>query len=171
MRLSITLLVSLLIAGGLQPAKAVSDISADSIYKHIAVLAADSLEGREVGEEGEWKAAQYIMAVFEAAGLEPKGDSGSYFQQFEFTKRVVFGPDNRLAINGQPLEIREHFQPLPHSTNAAFEFDQIVDVGYGIVTPDSSHDDYAGLDVNGRAVLVMKPTRLHRTLPMTVTVR
>ena len=131
-------------------------ITADSVYRHIAVLASDSLEGREVGEAGEWRASRYIISVFEAAGLQPKGDDGSYLQPFEFTKRVDDGPENRLSIAGRELIVQEDFQPLQHSNNGRFEFDTVVYVGYGIVTADSSHNDYAGLDVTGRAVLIKR---------------
>jgi hypothetical protein len=131
-------------------------MTTDSVYRHIAVLASDSLEGREVGEAGEWKASQYIISIFKAAGLEPKGDDGSFLQPFEFTKRVDEGPENRLRIAGRELLVQEDFQPLQHSNNGRFEFDTVVYVGYGIVTADSSHDDYAGLDVAGRAVLIRR---------------
>jgi len=131
-------------------------ISPDSIYRHVAILAADSMEGRQVGEAGEWKAAQYIISVFKQAGLEPRGDSGSYLQAFEFVKRIDFGPNNRLSINGVPLRIDQEYQPLEQSASKAFEFAEILNVGYGIVTQDSSHNDYKNLDAKGRPVLVRR---------------
>ena len=63
-------------------------ISADSISKHIGILASDSLEGRETGEPGEWKAALYVASIMEAAGLVPKGDDGTWFQAFDFIKEI-----------------------------------------------------------------------------------
>lgn len=140
----------------LSPARAAYDISADSVYKHVAVLAADSMEGREVGEAGEWKAAQYIISVFTRAGLLPKGDSGSYLQRFEFIKRVDFGPNNQLTVNDKVLELGRDYQPLEQSVNIDFTFPTIVDVGYGIITDDSSHNDYRNVDVSGKAVLVRR---------------
>ncbi|MCX6835472.1 MAG: M28 family peptidase, partial [candidate division Zixibacteria bacterium] len=131
-------------------------ISPDSIYQHVAILAADSMEGRQVGEAGEWKSANYIISVFKQAGLEPKGDSGSYLQAFEFIKRIEFGPDNRLSVNGVPLQINEEYQPLEQSASKAFEFGELLSVGYGIVTQDSSYNDYKDLDVKGKPVLVRR---------------
>lgn len=134
------------------------DISDDSIFKHIAVLAHDSLEGREVGEPGEWKAAQYIADVFKMAGLEPKGDNGSFFQSFEFTKRVDFGKNNRLIVNGVELQLNEEFKPMLQSASANFSFDEIVSIGFGI-TVDSSegrYDDYNGKNITGKAVLIKR---------------
>ena len=150
------LLLTIMIAPS---ASAEYQISADSIYRHIAVLAHDSLEGRQVGEPGEWKAAQYIISVFRQAGLQPKGTDG-YLQPFEFTKAIELGEDNRLSVNGVDLKIYEEFTPLRQSASLAFSFDEIVDVGYGIVADEEGldYDDYAGLDVAGKAVLIRRFT-------------
>ena len=88
------------------------EISAEAIQQHIEVLAHDSLEGREVGEPGELKAAMYIESVFKQAGLQPGGENGGYLQSFEFTKSIDFGPTNRLTINGQALELTTEFEQL-----------------------------------------------------------
>jgi len=133
-------------------------ISADSVYKHISILADDSLEGRQVGEIGEWKAAQYIEGVFESAGLAPGGDEGTYFQAFEFIKRIVFSDKNRLAINGQELELNEEFVPMRQSAGTGFAFDHVVYVDYGIKVDeeDGSYNDYEGKDVAGKAVVIKR---------------
>ena len=133
-------------------------IQTDSLFKHISVLADDSLEGREVGELGEWKAAQYIKGIFESAGLAPKGNNGLYFQAFEFTKTINLGDNNRLVINGQELQLNEEFVPLRQSTSAAFEFDQVVYVNFGIKVEegDGSYDDYENKDVTGKAVIIKR---------------
>ena len=133
-------------------------IQNDSIYKHIAVLANDSLEGRQVGEPGEWKAAQYISNVFKAAGLVPKGDNGTYFQAFEFIKRIDFGPNNRLEVNGTKLELPNEFQPMNQSASMSFKFDSLVFVNYGITVDsnEGNYDDYAGKNVSGKAVIIKR---------------
>ncbi len=132
------------------------DISTDSVYQHIIVLASDSLEGREVGEPGELKAAAYIQSIFKSLGLEPKGDPDSYLQAFDFVKKVDFGPGNSLTLNDTELRLPDEFQPMLQSAMVSFDFDEIVDVGYGIITDDSSHNDYAGKDVEGKGVLVRR---------------
>lgn len=149
--LLLTLLVCLPLASS-----AGYDITADSIYKHIAILASDSLEGREVGEPGEWKAAMYIQSIFKQIGLEPKGDPGQYLQAFGFNKQIDFGPGNKLAVNGTDLLIREEFLPMYQSASQSFDFKEVVPVGYGITTEDSAYDDYKELSVEGKAVLVMR---------------
>ena len=133
-------------------------ISNDSIFKHIAVLAHDSLEGREVGEPGEWKAAEYIAGVFKTCGLLPKGGNNSYLQSFDFTKRIIYGTNNQLKVNGTDLILDEEFKPMNQSASTLFNFSEIVFVDFGI-TVDSSegnYDDYAGKNVSGKAVFMKR---------------
>ncbi len=134
-------------------------ISADSINKHVSVLAHDSLEGRQVGEPGEWKAAQYIAQVFRNARLEPMGtDHTSYFQPFPFIKKIDFGQNNRLIVNGQALELNEEYLPMRQSASTEFAFTEIVNVDYGIKTDedDWEYNDYENKEVAGKAVLIKR---------------
>ena len=71
-------------------------ISPDSIFRHISVLASDSLEGRETGEAGEWKATQYLAGLFKQIGLEPKGDRSSYLQPFDSSRGFLLVPGINL---------------------------------------------------------------------------
>jgi aminopeptidase YwaD len=131
-------------------------ISADSIHKHIAILASDSLEGRETGKPGEWKAADYIKSVFSSAGLTPKGDDGHWRQAFEYVDKIEFGEKNELYVNGVKLELYEDWQPLKFSGNGVFEFTDPVLVDYGITMEDADYDDYEGKDVAGKAVVIKR---------------
>lgn len=133
-------------------------VSNDSVFKHIAVLAHDSLEGREVGEPGEWKAAEYISGVFKKAGLLPKGDNNTFYQEFDFTKRISYGTNNRLKLNGQELKLDEEFKPMNQSASTLFNFNEIVFVDYGITvdSSDGNYDDYSGKSVSGKAVLIKR---------------
>ncbi len=137
---------------------AVYTISKDSLYQHESILANDSLEGRRVGEIGEWKAAQYIISEFESDGLQPKGDSGSWLQPFEFIKDIRFGPDNRLSVNGVKLTLNDEFEPMRQSASESFDFTQVVNVDYGIKVDeeDGNYDDYDGKDVAGKAVIIKR---------------
>jgi len=149
-----TAVVMTAITGG----AAAYDITTDSLYRHLSVLADDSLEGRRVGEPGEWKAAQYIKGVFESAGLQPGGIDGTWFQEFEFIKAIEFGERNQLTVNGQELQLNEEFIPMRQSASAAFSFDDIVFVNYGIAMKekDGDYNDYDGLDVTGKAVVIKR---------------
>ncbi|MDH4156444.1 MAG: M28 family peptidase [candidate division Zixibacteria bacterium] len=141
-----------------EPVRAEYIITADSIYRHIAVLAHDSLEGRQVGEIGEQKAARYIQEIFTAAGLEPKGADGGYLQPFDFVKRIDLGENNRLTVNGTDFRLNEEFVPMQQSASIVFDFPEIVDVGYGfeIDDDDGVYNDYEGKNVAGKAVLIKR---------------
>jgi hypothetical protein len=128
---------------------------AADLRQYIDVLTSDSLEGREVGTIGEWRAAQFIANEFKSAGLKPAGSDG-YLQPFEFTKRIEFGSKCRLTINGTPLELNIDFVPLQFSGSLQFEFNEIVPVGYGICTHDNTYNDYRDKNVDGKAVLVKR---------------
>lgn len=132
-------------------------ITPDSIYSHVSILADDSLEGREVGEPGEYKAAVYIRNVFKDAGLTPDG-TDDYFQYYDFIKKIEFGEHNRLSINGTDLELNEDYQPMKQSASMTFDFNDVVNVEYGIKAGDDSvsYNDYAGKDVVNKAVLIKR---------------
>ena len=106
------------------------NITVDSIYKHVSILADDSLEGRQVGEPGELKAANYIRDIFQKAGLKSHNIE-NYFQYYDFIKLIDFSDKNKLVINGQELTLYEDFQPLKQSASMTFEFDTPVFVDYG----------------------------------------
>lgn len=133
-----------------------SPIDNDKILKHIQILASDSLEGRQVGEEGEQKAAAYISGQFKTYGLLPAGDQGDFLQSFEFTKKIEFGLSTRLAIDGKELELGTDYRPLLQSASKPFKFEDVIWVGYGITVPHSSYDDYYDKEVEGKAVLLMR---------------
>lgn len=147
------IIVAAFIAAFSKPAHVITESSLDH---HIRVLASDSLEGREVGEPGEWKAAAYISSEFAKAGLETAGDNDSWLQAFEFTKQTSYGSGNALTVDGQRMTLREDFIPLPHSANGTFTFSEIVDAGYGITSQDSLYDDYKGLQASGKAILIRR---------------
>ncbi|KAA3635872.1 MAG: PDZ domain-containing protein [Calditrichaeota bacterium] len=130
-------------------------ISADSVFKHISVLADDSLEGRQVGEPGELKAAEYIRDQFQKAGLESK-NLDNYFQYYDFIKLIDFSSQNSLIVNGTELKLYDEFHPLKQSASTVFDFSDPVFVDYGIKTEDSSYNDYENLDVSGKAVIIKR---------------
>jgi aminopeptidase YwaD len=137
----------------------VPSITEEEIIGHIKYLASDRLEGRSPGSPGGEEAARYIAAEFEKAGLEPPGDSGSYYQKFTFPGEVVLGRSGslNLILNGEStdLELGKDYYPLGFSQNGYASGD-IVFAGYGITAPEAGYDDYSGLDVKGKIVLVLR---------------
>lgn len=133
-------------------------ITAEEIRAHIQFLASDELEGREAGLEGAERAARYIASAFRAYGLKPIGDGGTFEQRFSFVARVVPGPMNRLRLKTEAGE-REFafggdFVPLALSSRGAVE-GEVLFAGYGISAPELGYDDYMGIEVSGRLVLVL----------------
>jgi len=131
----------------------------DEYLGHIRYLASDELEGRGTGQEGIDKAAEYIADYFEKFGVEPAGDDGTYFQNFTLKLRKQIGEGTRLAVGLEgrrtraPAKLRQDFVPFPFSGNGAFKGD-VVFAGYGMVEED--FNEYEGLDVSGKVVLVMR---------------
>ncbi|MGH8003476.1 MAG: M20/M25/M40 family metallo-hydrolase [Limisphaerales bacterium] len=132
-----------------------STINENDIIRHIQVLASDSLEGRRSGEPGCAKAANYIESEFRRIGLSPGGVNGSFRQPFDVVAASELGEKNYLKVDGQEFPIREKWMPLSYTQTGEAK-GKLVFAGFGITAPDFGYDDYAGLDVKGKIVLVMK---------------
>ncbi|MFO0819256.1 MAG: M20/M25/M40 family metallo-hydrolase [Pirellulales bacterium] len=137
-------------------------LAADAKY-----LASDELEGRGVGTGGLDKAAKYIADEFTKAGLRTDLFEGQPFQKFSVPSAVDRGPDdrNRLTLVGpavvdgkpttKPFKLEQDFQTLALGGTGKFSA-PLVFVGYGITAADKNYDDYAGLDVKGKVVVVIR---------------
>ena len=132
-----------------------------SIYlrQHIQYLASDALEGRKSGSKGAELAARYVAEQFARAGLIPLGDHGTYFQNFEFVAGVKLGKNNSLsmAVGKENVSyiVDKDFRPLAFSSNSQVK-GTVAFAGYGISSTDLKYDDYAGLDVKDKIVIVMR---------------
>ncbi len=129
-------------------------LSPTRYMRDIIWLASDDLKGRGDGSPELNRAADYIAREFRRAGLVPAGDHNSYFQEFQITTGAQPGPSNRLVIGGKALTEGRDFIPVPFSASGSFS-GSLVFAGYGITAPEYHYDDYAGLDVRGKIVLVL----------------
>lgn len=127
-------------------------IEAARIADDVAWLADDARQGRGLGTRGLAEAAEYLAAGFRAGGLEP-GAGGSFFQRFEMPVAIRVA-EAALEIGGRRLERGRDFEALLSSDDGDLEL-EVVFAGYGISDARGSYDDYAGLDVTGKAVLVL----------------
>jgi len=146
------------IAGGANAGMASVDFSAERYLAHIAVLAHDQLKGRDTGSDGIDIAAGYMAGQFAAIGIKPGGDEGTYFQEFEYVINGKPKDTTTLALSGgetPTLSRGQDWVPYGWSAQGTFEGD-VVFAGYGISNPDKNYDDYAGLEVMGRIVLVIR---------------
>ncbi len=133
-------------------------ITSEDIKSHIAVLANDSLLGRKPFTKGEDKAIQYISQQFKEAGLEP-GNNGSYFQDVPMVE-IKATPSKTLDVSGKAtfsLQNGTDFVVFSRQEKADISLDHtpIIFAGYGVVAPEYHWNDYAGLDVKGKIVLVL----------------
>lgn len=127
---------------------------------HVMFLAADALKGREAGSAEFEIAANYVASQFYAAGLRPMGDEGSYLQRVPLITVKAkdegsFAYAPRRGGAAQTLKFAEDYIPGTNAAKLATSVDAgLAFVGYGIVDPSSGRDDYAGVDVKGRIVLL-----------------
>lgn len=146
--------VTFINAGG-QPGP--SAITAAELREHVAYLASDELAGRGSGTDGNREAAIYIAAKLKVWGLKPAGINGTFFQPFDFVSAVKLGDKNACTLKGsggeKKLAIDVDFRPFGFSTTARVE-GTLVFVGYGVAAPEKQYDDFAGVDVKGK-ILVM----------------
>lgn len=133
---------------------------------HVMFLASDALRGREAGTPDYDVAAQYVAAQFQAAGLRPAGDAGSYLQHVPLTiyKAASEGTMRWTDAAGRtrPLVFGTDYIPSPNPARAETSVTApVVFAGRGIVAPQFGVDDYRGMDVRGKIVAIFagSPTR------------
>src|ERR1700686_2189958 len=139
---------------------AMETISPDHIRWHVRFLAHDLLEGRGTGQRGGDLAAEYMATQFAEYGLKPAGDNGSYLQKVPLVgvttlpqTQFVLLPKQGESMVLKPLdEYVAYDQTQQSQSNVDAE---IVYVGYGIEAPEYNWDDYKGLDVKGKVLLML----------------
>ena len=127
-----------------------------TLHDHVNFLASDAMKGRLTGTPEARKAAEYIAAEFDKFGLVNPPGATSPFQQFEFTSGVKLGTNNLLSTPENTFRVSEDFIPSGFSEDAALEDAPAVFAGFGIQARDQKYDDYSGLDVKGKAVIVYR---------------
>lgn len=130
-----------------------------ALRAHIKYLSDDMLEGRGTGSRGGMLAAKYIAAQFESLGLEPASPDGSYFQPVQMIGSKT-DPASKLGVKsgGGDAEFKFGDDFVGGSDLEQTEIPvngDLVFVGYGISAPESNWDDYKGVDVRGKIVIMM----------------
>jgi len=135
-----------------------SEITYKELYDHISYLSSDELAGRFPGTREIDEAAEYLAQDFKRSGLKPLFN-GSYFQEFEVITGVELGSANKCfyTVNGAEKELQSGttYSPLGISGNATVTA-PVVFVGYGITAKKLEYNDYEGIDVKGKIVLVLR---------------
>ncbi|MEN3038032.1 MAG: M28 family metallopeptidase [Candidatus Kryptonium sp.] len=140
--------------------RAMNYITEDYIRANVQFLSHDLLEGRGTGSRGELLAATYIATQFKLMGLEPGGDKGSYFQMVPLSGITTY-PDKEMIVKGKGKTIRfKYYDDFIAVSGVKKDLVSIKDasivfVGYGIVAPEQNWDDYKGVDVSGKILLML----------------
>ena len=152
--------VLLLALAALAAAAQTNAISGERIRAHVKFLSSDLLEGRAPGSRGGDLATEYIATQFALLGLKPAGDKGTYFQKFTLVgvepqadSQLTFAPDHRR----RPISLKwlDEFVGVTYQQRTDAQFDApAVFVGHGIVAPEYKWDDYQGIDVRGKVVVL-----------------
>ena len=135
-------------------------IDAERIRAHVRFLSHDLLEGRGTGQRGGDIAAEYIATQFALDGLKPAGDNGSYMQKVPMVG-IALAPESTFSLvpaKGSARELKPLSEFVAHDetqqSNSTVNAD-LVYVGYGIEAPEYQWDDYKGVDVKGKVLLML----------------
>ena len=133
-------------------------IASGALLQHIKDLSADSMEGRAPGTPGEQKAVAYMQSQFKALGLAPGNPDGTYLQNVDLVGYKAH-PTASLVAGGKSVSLKYPDDFIANSRHNRKETkvdnSDIVFVGYGVVAPEYGWDDYKGVDVKGKTILML----------------
>ncbi len=143
-----------------------NNISQDEFFNlpvlksNLEFLASDELEGREAATHGAKVASKFIASELQKYGVEPFGDDGTYFQNFEVQLNSIDSNSNVIFKNGDAViefkfinDFIKVYYTLPAAINPVSD-KEIIFAGYGITADEFDYDDYKNLDVKGKVVVV-----------------
>ena len=140
---------------------AMHSISSHDLLEYVKIICDEQFEGRLTGTEEFMECARWLSSFFESCGLEPAGDNNTWFQYFKIPHTVIH-PDCGLSIeisSGKKGSIKKHYkyitEYMPGSTSGNGQVNaEVVYAGYGITAPELDYDDYKGIDVKGKIILI-----------------
>src|SRR5579871_2102313 len=141
--------------------KAMNTIDSEKIRASVKYLSDDKLEGRGTGQKGGDMAADWIAAQFKSYGLVPAGDGGTYFQNIKFFGVTTDPKQTQFSFvpkSGAPMALKfaDDYVANDQTHSEKSEIDApLVYVGYGIHAPEYNWDDYKGVDVKGKVLLML----------------
>jgi len=137
---------------------ALDSVTTDDLLRHTKTLAADEFEGRAPGSRGEELTVKYLAEQFQRIGLKPGNPDGTYTQKVPL---AGFKAEPRMTVNVGGRDLSYNFpddyvavsRRLVPETNV--ENSEVVFVGYGITAPEYNWDDWKGVDVKGKTVVML----------------
>ena len=135
-----------------------TSIRSEDLLRHTKTLSADEFEGRSPGTRGEEKTVGYLVDQFKALGLKPGNPDGTFIQKVPLMgitgeSQVTMeagGKPLPLSIPGDCIATTLRFEPELNLSNS-----EMVFVGYGVVAPEYGWDDYKGVDVKGKTIVML----------------
>ncbi len=135
-------------------------ISSHPLYGYVEELVSEKYGGRLTGTPEYDACAEWVTSLLKKWGIRPAGDNGTYLQSFPNPYTLVFPGCEaylRLPVNG--AEVRKYYRYddefIPGSTSGSGEVTaEVIYVGYGVTAPELGYDDYAGVDVKGKILLM-----------------
>ena len=137
---------------------AVESVNSEDLLKHTRVLASDEYEGRAPGTRGEELTVKYLTEQFQKLGLKPGNPDGSYVQKVPLAGLT---PESQASfVSGkQTLNLKPQADYVAvcrrYVPEVKVENSDLVFVGYGVVAPEYGWDDYKGIDVKGKTIVML----------------
>ena len=139
-------------------ADALGRITAEGLLAHIRALSSDEFEGRAPATKGEELSVDYITAAFKKAGLMPGNPDGTFVQKVPLVglrsastvSMTAGGNPFSVSLKDDMVVVSRRFSP-----NVKVENSDVVFVGYGVVAPEYGWDDYNGIDVKGKTIVML----------------
>jgi hypothetical protein len=159
MKHTFLILAAILIAQSLSAQKSgLQSINPVDLKKHMQFLASDELEGRDTGEPGLLIAARYLAVQAEALGLKAAEPGNSYFQHYVIEEKSYDREHCMITIRNDSVQTVNHesFYVLPSLQSETLDVEgDVVFAGYGIRDEDHGYNDFEGIDIAGKVVLIM----------------
>ena len=157
-RLFVAACATAALAFALTPQAAMDLITADRLLSHIKVLSSDEFEGRAPSTKGEELSVNYLIEQFKSFGLKPGNPDGTYIQNVPLFG-ILSTPTSHVTAGGATIDLEPKkdivawtVQPVPEIrvTNS-----DVVFVGYGVIAPEYGWDDYKGVSVKGKTIVML----------------
>jgi Zn-dependent M28 family amino/carboxypeptidase len=146
------------------PLASLPQVNAASLLEHIKVLASDQFEGRHPGTPGEDRTVEYLTAEFQKLGLKPGNTDGTYIQKVPLVgltgaqaKPLVVSGESTTGKARATFKWRDEVVAWTKhvADGASIESSDLVFVGYGVVAPEYNWDDFKGVDLKGKTMVVL----------------
>jgi Zn-dependent M28 family amino/carboxypeptidase len=138
---------------------ALDTINANDILAHTKVLSADEFEGRGPGTKGEELTVKYLTEQYQRLGLKPGNPDGTYVQKVPLVGFTAESPRASFTAGGKTIDLKFPTDYVAVSRRfvpeSKVENSDVVFVGYGVVAPEYGWDDYKGVDVRGKTIVML----------------